>query len=139
SVDNAGSAREPRSLCRGRSGDSYAIPEVHHRKHRTRRARSADRRSAWDGILLSLRPLLLLDVDGVLSPLGGAVPPGYARHRTDRYDVVVSQRHSEWLRSLTPLFELTWATTWDHRRLRCSERCSTCPTWTHWTWEQCLG
>jgi hypothetical protein len=24
----------------------------------------------------------------------------------------VSQRHGEWLRSLTPLFELTWATTW---------------------------
>jgi hypothetical protein len=59
-----------------------------------------------------LRPLLLLDVDGVLSPLGGGVPPGYSRHRTEQYDVVVSERHGEWLLSLTPLFELAWVTTW---------------------------
>ncbi len=59
-----------------------------------------------------MRPLLLLDVDGVLMPLGGSVPPGFVRCTTDHYDVVFSKRHGVWLRSLTPTFELMWATTW---------------------------
>jgi hypothetical protein len=59
-----------------------------------------------------VRPLLLLDVDGVLMPLGGSVPRGFTRHRTDHYDVVISELHGVWLRSLTPLFELMWVTTW---------------------------
>jgi hypothetical protein len=59
-----------------------------------------------------VRPLLLLDVDGVLLPVGGSVPRGFVRHRTGRYDVVISQVHGVWLRSLKPLFELAWVTTW---------------------------
>ena len=59
-----------------------------------------------------MRPLLLLDVDGVLMPVGGSVPRGFVRHETDRYDVVISEVHGVWLRSLTPLFELMWVTTW---------------------------
>jgi hypothetical protein len=35
-----------------------------------------------------MRPLLLLDVDGVLMPIGCSVPQGYARHRTAEHDVV---------------------------------------------------
>jgi hypothetical protein len=59
-----------------------------------------------------VRPLLLLDVDGVLMPTGRSVPSGYRRVTTERYDAVICDRHGEWLRSLTPLFDLVWATTW---------------------------
>jgi large subunit ribosomal protein L1 len=34
--------------------------------------------------------LLLLDIDGVLMPLGGSVPQGFVRHRTDHFDVVIA-------------------------------------------------
>ena len=57
-------------------------------------------------------PLLLLDVDGVLMPVGRSLPPGFVRHRTDEYDVVIAESHGEWLRALVPLFDLVWATTW---------------------------
>src|SRR5689334_17329424 len=60
------------------------------------------------------RPLLLLDVDGVLSPTGAGVPPGYERRSTARYDVVVRPQHGAWLRRLAVVYELTWATTWEH-------------------------
>jgi hypothetical protein len=59
-----------------------------------------------------VQPLLLLDVDGVLNPLGVSVPAGYERHRADAYNVLVCQRHGEWLRSLIPMFEFRWVTTW---------------------------
>lgn len=57
-------------------------------------------------------PLLLLDVDGVLSPTGNAVPPGFERRTTDRYDVVVNPRHGPWLATLLEAYEVIWATTW---------------------------
>ncbi len=57
-------------------------------------------------------PLLLLDVDGVLMPLGRSVPPGFERHTTVTSDVVVSAQHGEWLRELMGSFELVWASTW---------------------------
>ena len=58
------------------------------------------------------RPLLILDVDGVLSPTGRSVPPGFERVTSDAFDVVVCPQHGEWLRSLTSLFEPVWGTTW---------------------------
>jgi len=59
-----------------------------------------------------MRPLLLLDVDGVLMPTGTSVPPGFERHFGDDYEVVVSHEHGVWLRQLAELFDLVWATTW---------------------------
>lgn len=61
-----------------------------------------------------IRPLLILDVDGVLSPTGRSVPPGFERVTSEAFDVVVSPQHGEWLRSLTPLFQPVWGTTWGH-------------------------
>lgn len=58
-------------------------------------------------------PLLLLDVDGVLFPVGGATPPGYEVHETDQYHVVLNQNHGIWLNELSEHFELVWATTWE--------------------------
>lgn len=59
-----------------------------------------------------MRPLLILDVDGVLSPTGRSVPPGFERVAPDTYDVVISRQHGQWLLSLTSLFEPVWGITW---------------------------
>lgn len=56
--------------------------------------------------------MLLLDVDGVLMPLGQSVPQGFERHATPQHDIVVSTVHGEWLRELCDSFEIVWASTW---------------------------
>ena len=60
------------------------------------------------------RPMLLLDIDGVLSPFGAGPPPGFNREAFGECEVVWSARHREWLAALSSLFELVWATTWEH-------------------------
>lgn len=60
-----------------------------------------------------MRPLLLLDLDGVLNPTGASVPPGYRRETTDEFSVVVQAAHGDWLRELDAVFEVIWATTWN--------------------------
>jgi hypothetical protein len=57
-------------------------------------------------------PLLLLDIDGVLSPTGSAVPPGFERRSTPTYNVVIGTDHRAWLQTLSDIFELVWASTW---------------------------
>jgi HAD domain in Swiss Army Knife RNA repair proteins len=66
------------------------------------------------------RPVLLVDVDGVLNPWDTEqAPDGY-----DEYDffpgerVLLSPGHGELLTSLTPAYELVWATAWEHRANR---------------------
>lgn len=59
-----------------------------------------------------IRPMLLIDVDGVLSPTGASVPLGYARRTNSSFDVVTHDDHGRWLRSLAEQFDLVWATTW---------------------------
>lgn len=58
------------------------------------------------------RPLLLVDVDGVLQPVGRSVPPGYERFTDDQSDVVLCREHGVWLGKLAEKFDLVWATTW---------------------------
>jgi len=60
-----------------------------------------------------MRPLLLLDVDGVLMPLGSSVPRGYERHVAESYNLVASSQHGVWLHELSEGFEIVWATTWE--------------------------
>lgn len=62
------------------------------------------------------QPLLLLDVDGVLNPFVPThqpVPAGFDEYRLHGVRVLLSRRHGEWIKELSGLFELVWATTWE--------------------------
>ena len=65
------------------------------------------------------RPVLLVDVDGVLNPFAfrrGQEPPGFTAHDLLGYRVLLAPRHGVWLSALAAegLFDLAWATTWEH-------------------------
>ena len=64
--------------------------------------------------LMMARPLLLLDVDGVLNPLVRRMPDGFARYELLGYEVFLSPHHGPWLNELRDWFDLVWATTWEH-------------------------
>jgi hypothetical protein len=61
-----------------------------------------------------LKPLLLLDVDGVLNPFP-ETPDGYGEYdlfTADDEPVRLSPRHGKWLRELASPFEIVWASAW---------------------------
>jgi hypothetical protein len=61
------------------------------------------------------RPLLLLDVDGVLNPFATpACPAGYAEHDffPGEEPVRLCPAHGSWLHELATRFEIVWATAW---------------------------
>jgi hypothetical protein len=66
----------------------------------------------------SPRPLLLIDVDGVLNPLAvqppGHVPPGFTAYDMDGLRVLLAAHHGMWLSELAVDFDLVWATSWEH-------------------------
>jgi hypothetical protein len=63
---------------------------------------------------MTIRPLLFIDVDGVLNPLGpGARPEGFCRYELLGYEVWLSTLHGRWLNDLRRWFDLAWATTWE--------------------------
>ncbi|MGK5557340.1 HAD domain-containing protein, partial [Actinomadura kijaniata] len=57
------------------------------------------------------RPLLYLDVDGVLNPEHPA--PGLTEHTVGALTIRVHPAHAAWLAELAPHYDLTWATTWE--------------------------
>jgi len=65
-----------------------------------------------------VRPLLLIDVDGVLNPLvvqpPGHVPPGFTAYDLADHRVLLAAHHGAWLSDLASDFDLVWATTWEH-------------------------
>ncbi len=60
------------------------------------------------------KPLLLLDVDGVLCPFGCSTPPeGYSRNPGNPW-VWYSAENGRRLRELEDRFDIVWATMWEH-------------------------
>jgi hypothetical protein len=66
------------------------------------------------------RPLLLVDVDGVLNPwLALECPDGFHEYSFFPGErVLLSEGHGDLLRSLATSFELVWATAWEHKANR---------------------
>jgi hypothetical protein len=66
------------------------------------------------------RPLLLVDVDGVLNPwLAPRCPDGYREYSFfPGQRVLLSAAHGDLLRTLASSFELVWATAWEHKANR---------------------
>jgi len=60
-----------------------------------------------------MKPLLLLDIDGVLNPLGVREAPGYTAHRIAGLPVLLNPRHGLWLTELAEAFDVTWASSWE--------------------------
>lgn len=61
------------------------------------------------------RPLLFVDIDGVLNPNCGPLPEGFQTHwlfPDNDEPVRVCQAHSGWLYELAEQYDLTWATSW---------------------------
>jgi hypothetical protein len=61
-----------------------------------------------------VRPLLLLDIDGVLNPFAAqTIPDGYVeRHLFDGDPVLVNVRHGDWIRELAAVFDVVWVSGW---------------------------
>ncbi|MEU8310448.1 HAD domain-containing protein [Actinomadura sp. NPDC048955] len=71
----------------------------------------------------SCRPVLLLDVDGVLNPHlepDAAAAAGYRRHTFTltpyqrRISPWLNPQHGQWLRELAEHLQLVWCTSWEH-------------------------
>ncbi len=59
------------------------------------------------------KPLLFLDVDGVLNPVCPHPDAGFDSHTLLGYAVLLSGRHRDWLDELADTYDLVWATTWE--------------------------
>jgi hypothetical protein len=65
------------------------------------------------------KPLLLLDVDGVLIPHAAPKQPvGFFRYTLLGEPVWLSPGHGAWLRPLCEQFQLVWASGWEHEANR---------------------
>jgi hypothetical protein len=61
------------------------------------------------------KPLLLLDVDGVLIPYAARErPAGFLTYTLLGEDVWLAAQHGAWLLPLCEQFQLVWATGWEH-------------------------
>lgn len=64
-----------------------------------------------------MRPILLVDVDGVLNPwLAEECPDGFAAYEFFPGErVLLCAEHGKLLMSLAAVYELVWATAWEHQ------------------------
>ncbi|GAB3960282.1 HAD domain-containing protein [Actinoallomurus acanthiterrae] len=61
------------------------------------------------------KPLLYVDIDGVLNPTDPANGDGFTAHTIGVLTVRLSEEHGAWLRELADRYDLVWASTWEHR------------------------
>lgn len=62
------------------------------------------------------KPLLFLDIDGVLNPVLPSAE--FTTYDILDHTVLLSAAHGAWLRELSAVYELTWASTWEHEANR---------------------
>jgi hypothetical protein len=66
--------------------------------------------------MIDARPILLVDIDGVLNPLSGEhCPDGFSEYHlfpADDEPVRLAAVHGKWLRELSVGFDLVWASAW---------------------------
>lgn len=89
--------------------------------------------TAWHRERMTERPLLLLDVDGVLNAFGAwqrrdpsqalapgnlVVPDGFRAARADGFHLLLRPEHADWVEELQRRFDLVWATMWQERAPR---------------------
>jgi len=62
-----------------------------------------------------VRPVLFLDVDGVINPFGAACPAGFTEHHLfpGEEPVRINPEHGIWITELTGAFDVVWATGWN--------------------------
>lgn len=69
-----------------------------------------------------IRPLLLVDVDGVLNPYGFDQPPsGFLPHwffPEEDYPTYLAEVHGGWLHELSERFDMVWASAWEEEANR---------------------
>lgn len=65
---------------------------------------------------MTARPLLFLDIDGVLNPV--LPTDGFTAYEILDFTVLLSVTHADWLRELSSTYDLVWATTWEHEANR---------------------
>ncbi|MFI0820951.1 HAD domain-containing protein [Streptomyces sp. NPDC021098] len=65
---------------------------------------------------MTARPLLFLDIDGVLNPV--LPTDGFTAYEILDFTVLLSATHADWLRELSSAYDLVWATTWEHEANR---------------------
>ena len=60
------------------------------------------------------RPVLFVDIDGVLNPYAGGCPDGFVEHRLFPQDdpVRVCAAHGAWLHELATVYDLEWGSSW---------------------------
>ncbi|MHA6758822.1 HAD domain-containing protein [Streptacidiphilus sp. PAMC 29251] len=65
------------------------------------------------------KPLLYLDIDGVLNPVCPRPAAEFTAHRIHGSTVLMSVRHGSWLRELSAVYQLVWASTWEAQANLC--------------------
>ncbi|MFC1406756.1 HAD domain-containing protein [Streptacidiphilus sp. N1-10] len=70
-------------------------------------------RSPAGGPARTDKPLLYLDVDGVLNPVCPRPEGDFTIYRIQGSTVLISARHGTWLRELAEVYQLVWASTWE--------------------------
>jgi hypothetical protein len=59
-----------------------------------------------------VKPLLALDIDGVLNPFGFIdVPEGFVLFDFE-WDVHLNYEHAQWIQELSEVYDVVWATAW---------------------------
>jgi hypothetical protein len=64
--------------------------------------------------MIPVKPLLLLDVDGVLCPIGAGPGEPMCTLVVDEWPIVFSEKLPSRLSDLSKRFQLVWATSWEH-------------------------